>query len=87
MAANPNVIPTCSVPVGFAVAAGVAGVAVAVGVGQAADWITCLCRATAKDDVFGWLRAIAAIDLAVVSIVCAAQPTMMHTHAVLGGGS
>ena len=40
MAANPNVIPTCSVPVGFAVAAGVAGVAVAVGVGQAADWVT-----------------------------------------------
>ena len=41
MAANPNVIPTCSVPVGLAVAAGVAGVAVAVGVGHgAADWIT-----------------------------------------------
>ena len=41
MAANPNVIPTCSVPVGFAVAAGVAGVAVAVGVSHgAADWIT-----------------------------------------------
>ena len=31
------------------------------------------CRATAKDDVFGWLRANAAIDLVVVSIVCAAQ--------------
>ena len=41
MAANPNVIPTCNVPVGFAVAAGAAGVAVAVGVGHgAADWIT-----------------------------------------------
>ena len=41
MAANPNAIPTCGVPVGFAVAAAVAGVAVAVGVGHgAADWIS-----------------------------------------------
>ena len=41
MAANPNVIPACSVPVGFAVAAGVAGAAVAVSAGAgAAEWIT-----------------------------------------------
>ena len=46
------------------------------------------CRATAKDDVFGWLRANAAIDFAVVSIACAAellQSTMMHMHGVVGG--
>ena len=43
MAANPNVIPTCGVPVGFAVAAAVAGVAVAVAAGAgagAAEWVT-----------------------------------------------
>ena len=41
MAANPNVIPTCSVPVGFAVAAGVAGVAFAVGVAAGAAGVVC----------------------------------------------
>ena len=50
MAANPNIIPACSVPVGFAVAAGVAGVAVAVG--AAAGAAECITEAVGGATIF-----------------------------------